>query len=145
MNRILWYLLRQVKLLYLTYIETYLSPLNEHYMIAPCDCLVKKIEDTPRSTDMERKRVTLEDGDGNIIKLEAAVSKLGQGSWIPNIIVRERVIFSIENGDKLKKGDRIGMVRFGSEMAYYIPKQYTFLGKLNEFFKVGSKIAVKNT
>ena len=127
----------------ITFIETYLSPFNEHYFISPCECTVKQIISNPRESDAERMQVTLVDKENNIIKIEAAVSKIGQGSWIPNLLVNKRVIVSVKEGDVLPKGKRLGMVRFGSEMAYYIPNNYKIIGKEGDFFKIGSKFAEK--
>lgn len=123
------------------FIKTYLSPLDEHYIISPCDCVIFDIFDDTKKNDCERTSLLLKDKHNNIIKLEAAVSDLGHGSWIPNIIVNKRVIITAKKNKWIKKGDIIGMVRFGSEMAYYLPSKYKIIGNKGQHFRVGQNFA----
>ena len=37
-----------------------------------------------------------------------------------------------KKGDKLKQGERYGLIRFGSNMEYFLPKSYKILVKENK-------------
>lgn len=103
-------------------IFTYLSPLDRHFMIAPTDGVVIKIErKKTRATDAERLTIWLQSSDGDIFKLSQIVSKLGQGPWLLNVLYPTRCLVFCSVGDRLSQGERYGLIRFGSSMEYVIP------------------------
>ena len=100
-------------------IYTYLSPLDKHFMIAPVDCTIIDIKSEPvYATDAERMRVTFKDDNGKIFSLDQIVSKLGRGAWMLKFLYKSRCVVFNKVGDKLKQGERYGLIRFGSNMQY---------------------------
>ena len=125
-----------------TKIYTYLSPLDRHFMIAPVDCTIKHIEFKPRDIgDAERLRVVFEDDMGREFILDQIVSKLGYGSWIIKLIYGRRCVVFNNVGDKLKQGQRYGLIRFGSSMQYNLPKDYTVNCQIGTHYQLGESLA----
>ena len=60
-------------------ISTYLSLLDRHFMVAPVDCRVKKIEKKLEKGDAERVTVYFEDMNGKSFSLSQIVKKLFHG------------------------------------------------------------------
>ena len=112
-----------------TKISTYLAPIDRHYMIAPVDCRVKKIERRLLKGDAERVIIHFEDMKGNDFMLSPIVKKLFNGpgllgSWVLKLMYNERIVYFCKEGDILKRGERWGLIRFGSAMDYEFPNSY---------------------
>jgi len=123
-------------------IYTYLSPLDKHFMIAPVDCTVTNIERKKLiESDAERVRVSFIDKFGNAFSLDQIVSKWGYGAWLLSFIYKERCVVFSKVGDKLKQGERYGLIRFGSNMQYNLPHNYQIIVKKNQHINIGQPIA----
>jgi len=59
-------------------------------------------------------------------------------------IFARRIVCYVKEGDKLNKGDRIGMIRFGSRVVLEVPEGYRFVRKVGEKVKAGETVAVKD-
>jgi phosphatidylserine decarboxylase len=128
-----------------TQIFTFLSVLDRHFMIAPVDCTIKNIEfKTRKHTDAERLRVTFEDSKGRIFVLDQIVSKFAFGSWLIKLIYGSRCVIFKKVGDKLKQGERYGLIRFGSSMQYNLPKDYNVSCRVGKHYELGDQIASLN-
>lgn len=59
-------------------------------------------------------------------------------------VLTRRIVSYISEGTQLKRGERIGMIRFGSRVDVTVPEGYVFTVKLNDKIKAGETIiAVK--
>jgi len=124
-------------------INTYLSPLDEHFMIAPCDCYVEDvIHKRVHKSDSERLRHIFRDSDNELFYLDQIVSKPLHWGWIPSLIYQRCVSF-VKKGQLLRKGEHYGLIRFGSNMEYGLPKSYKILASPKDKFRVGMPFAVK--
>jgi phosphatidylserine decarboxylase len=106
-------------------IGIFLSVFNVHVNRSPCDGKVARVEykkgkfinamnHNLASSDNESNTVLLVEPDGNE---PVAVVKQIVG------LIARRIIFPLEMGDTVKRGDRIGMIKFGSRTELYIPKK----------------------
>ena len=118
-------------------IKTFLSIYDRHFMIMPVDCKVIKIIDKKKKNDVERKRVILQDKYNNIFYLDQIVSKYGFGGYLPALFIKERCVLFCKEGDYLKQGERYGLIRFGSNMKYKIPKMYNINIVINKHYNIG--------
>lgn len=123
-------------------ILTYLSPLDRHFMVAPVDCKVTDIKKLKLQGDAERTRVTFLDKNNNIFSLDQIVKKPMQGigvfgGWVPKLLYKNRVVTNCKVGDTLKKGERWGLIRFGSNMFYKIPETYDLKISEKQYFSIG--------
>lgn len=131
-----------------TKISTYLAPIDRHYMIAPVDCRVKKIERRLLGGDAERVVIHFEDMKGNEFILSPIVKKLFNGpgllgSWVLKLMYNERIVYFCKEGDILKRGERWALIRFGSAMDYDIPSSYKVKMKIGEKYSLGDIIGSK--
>ena len=123
-------------------IQTYLSPLDKHFMIAPVDCTIVDIMYKPiLKSDSERLRVTFKDIHGQFFFLDQIVSKFGKGAWLLKFLYSNRCIVFYDIGTELKQGDRYGLIRFGSNMQYIIPQSYKIMKAVNSHVQIGEPIA----
>ena len=126
-------------------IKTYLSPLDRHFMIAPTDCTVEKIEKKLQKDDEERATYYFKDKQGKSFNLSLIVKKLFKGpgvlgSWLIKLIYPNRIVTLCNKGDKLKRGERLGLIRFGSAMEYNFPKSYNISVEKKQHYGLGSTI-----
>ena len=126
-------------------IYTYLSPLDRHFMIAPVDCRVKRIDNKLEKNDQERITVYFEDKNGKEFSLSQIVKNIFKGpgllgSWVLKLMYDNRIVCFCKKGDVLKKGERWGLIRFGSAMEYNMPLSYKMNMKVGEKYSLGNII-----
>lgn len=122
-------------------VSIFMSVFNVHVNRVPVGCTVESIRYIPgkfvnasfdkASTDNERCAWLLRDAGG--------------ASWtmvqIAGLIAR-RIVCRAKPGDKLSRGERVGLIRFGSRVDLYLPKGYTpAVGKGAKVFAGESVIA----
>jgi phosphatidylserine decarboxylase len=74
-----------------------------------------------------------------VINTDAGVLELTQ---IAGVLTR-RIVSYISVGSHVKRGERIGMIRFGSRVDVIIPEGYVFIVKLNDKVKAGCTIIAR--
>ena len=126
-------------------IINHISLFDRHFMIAPVDCQIVKIFNLQiDDNDAERKRVIFRDKYNNLFSIDQIVNKFYSHLWIygflPSFIYKERCVVHKKIGDKLKQGDRYGLIRFGSMIQYNIPKFYNLHTK-RQYNNIGQIIA----
>ena len=121
-------------------IYTYLSLYDKHFMIAPTECVVKDIINLNTPNDVERKRIIFLDKYNNEFYLDQIVTKYGFGGYLYKFFYKDRCVLFCKKGDKLKQGERYGLIRFGSNMEYFLPKSYKILVKENKKNEIGDVI-----
>ena len=132
-------------------ITNHISLFDRHFMIAPVDCdIVNIINLQIDDNDAERKRVIFRDKYYNLFSIDQIVNKFYSHLWIygflPSFIYKERCVVHKKIGDKLKQGERYGLIRFGSMIQYNIPKCYNLnikkkhynlgdiIGEINKYY-----------
>ncbi|MCZ7399155.1 MAG: phosphatidylserine decarboxylase [Candidatus Methanoperedens sp.] len=58
-------------------------------------------------------------------------------------VLTRRIVSYISVGSRVKRGERIGMIRFGSRVDVIIPDGYVFIVKVNDKVKAGCTIIAK--
>lgn len=124
-------------------ITIFMSPSNVHVNRAPLDGLVRNIEYRKgthlpafmgRACKNQQNRMQLSTDDGEM--------ELRQ---ITGTLVREIVCY-VGPGDRVSRGERIGMIRFGSRVEVSIPLGYSLLVSEGDRVRAGQTvIAVRNT
>lgn len=71
-----------------------------------------------------------------VMKTEHSALEITQ---IAGVLTR-RIVSYISEGSELKRGERIGMIRFGSRVDVIIPKGYEFTVKVNDRVRAGETI-----
>ena len=120
-------------------LEIFMRPFDCHINRSPVDGRVKKIVfkhgiKPPafiRKENAMKNEIYIENEDG-VFK----VSLVGG-------IVASRIVCYVNEGDFVKKGQKIGMIRFGSRVILEVPEGYRFVKGVGENVKAGETIAVR--
>jgi phosphatidylserine decarboxylase len=104
-------------------IGIFLSVFNVHVNRSPCDGKVLKIEyKKGKFINAMSHNKASEENESNTVVLGEPESgqPIAVVKQIVGLIAR-RIIFTAHEGDLLKRGDRIGMIKFGSRTELYVP------------------------
>lgn len=120
-------------------LEIFMRPFDCHVNRSPVDGTVKKIvlkkgSKPPafiRSEKAMRNEIYIENEDG-IFKVTQVAGMFAR-----------RIVCYVKEGDFVRKGQRIGMIRFGSRVIVEIPEGYRFVRRVGDTVKAGETIAVK--
>ena len=103
-------------------VAIFMSPLNVHVNRSPCRGRVEAIEHRPgrfyradrpeASTENESNAMALADVEGKPVRLlvRQVAGRLAR-----------RIVCGVAEGDRLERGQRIGMIKFGSRAEVYVP------------------------
>ena len=119
-------------------VSIFLSIFNVHIQRLPISGEVTKVDYIEgkfinatldkASDENERLKITIKNGN-NLIYV----------TQIAGLIAR-RILSFISEGDKIDKGDRIGLIRFGSRVDIYFPPTYDIKVKLDDIVVAGETI-----
>lgn len=120
-------------------VSVFMSPFNVHVNRIPVSGTVKGVRYCPgkffvasvdkASTENERNIMALETLDGQPVVFTQIAG------WLAR-----RIICYIRPGDAVKRGERCGLIRFGSRVDIYIPLESEVLVKKNQIVKAGETI-----
>ncbi|WP_456469569.1 archaetidylserine decarboxylase [Archaeoglobus sp.] len=121
-------------------LEIFMSPFDCHINRSPASgrvVSVKFIEgSTPpaflRKSGVRTNEILIESEDGIFRVLQIAG------------IFARRIVSYVKEGDVVEKGDKIGMIRFGSRVVLEIPEGYRFVRNVGEKVKAGETVALKD-
>lgn len=85
------------------------------------------------STENERCAYSLRDGDG---KMWSMVQIAG--------LVARRIVCRVEAGDSLERGERYGLIRFGSRVDLYLPQGYSPVAQIGQQVFAGQSIVARS-
>ncbi|MBI5598141.1 MAG: phosphatidylserine decarboxylase family protein [Deltaproteobacteria bacterium] len=124
-------------------ISIFMNVFNVHVNRAPYDAGVLKVLYNPGrflSADLDKAS---EENERNSILMEARGKAEGGRRFvvcqIAGLIAR-RIVCRVSEGSAVKKGDRIGMIRFGSRLDVYLPPSVRIKVKVGDKVKAGSSI-----
>jgi phosphatidylserine decarboxylase len=81
------------------------------------------------SSENEQNLVVIDDGNGGAIAFKQIAGLLAR-----------RIVFDKEEGDEVVRGERVGMIKFGSRVDVFFPTSATVKVKMREKVKVGLTI-----
>ncbi len=120
-------------------LEIFMSPFDCHVNVAPAAGKVDRTHHLNgphfpafmRKENTERNEIYISNEDGEF--------KVTQ---ITGMLARRIVCYPHE-GDKVTKGEKIGIIKFGSRTTLEIPPGYRFVREIGEKIKAGETLAVK--
>lgn len=119
-------------------ISIFLSVFDVHINRSPFEGTVEQIRYVPGKKldvrDPEASRVN----ESNWIYLDCGPYKMTVRQ-IAGLVAR-RIVWRVHNGQKLRSGQRIGMIRFGSRTELYLPPQARVQAQLGQTVKGGLSI-----
>lgn len=114
-----------------TCLSIFMNVFSVHVNRSPVDCAVERVAYTPgkflnaawdkASTDNERCAYLLRGQDGRTWTMVQIAG-----------LVARRIICRVEPGDALRRGQRCGMIRFGSRVDLYLPEEYSICVSIGE-------------
>lgn len=123
-------------------VSIFMSVFNVHVNRIPFSGAIKKIKYFPgKFFNASFDKASL-DNERNAILIETENNVSFWTVQIAGLIAR-RIVTNIKEGDKVTKGDRFGMIRFGSRLELYLPKGTKILVKKGENVSAGSTIISK--
>ena len=120
-------------------LEIFMRPFDCHVNRAPVSGVVRRIVFKKggrppafiRSEGAMRNEIYIENEDGTFKVVQVAG------------IFARRIVCYVKEGDYVVKGQRIGMIRFGSRVILEVPKGYEFVKRVGDVVKAGETLAVK--
>ncbi|MCS7118575.1 MAG: phosphatidylserine decarboxylase [Archaeoglobaceae archaeon] len=121
-------------------LEIFMSPFDCHINRSPVKGKILSIEFRDgklipayrRGKNVRMNEITIRAGDG--------IYKVIQ---IAGIFAR-RIVCYVREGEDVEKGQRIGLIRFGSRVILELPTGYKFIRRVGEKVKAGETVAVKD-
>ena len=121
-------------------LEIFMSPFDCHVNRAPWGGRVLSVRfiegSTPpafiRKKGVRTNEILIESEDGVFRVLQMAG------------IFARRIVSYVKKGDVVRKGQKIGMIRFGSRVVLEIPEGFRFVRKVGEKVKAGETVALKD-
>ena len=124
-------------------ISIFLAVWNVHVNRAPADGIITKMEYRPgKFMAAMRERASVEN-EQNVFTLSTDAGEM-VFKQIAGLIAR-RVVSWKRQGDRVLRGERIGLVRFGSRVDVWLPKDAEILVKLGQNVKGGSSVLARWT
>ncbi|MCS7281005.1 MAG: phosphatidylserine decarboxylase family protein [Desulfobacterota bacterium] len=122
-------------------ISIFMSPFDVHVNRSPCDGLVKSVRYEPGKHFCAFKKDIETKNERNYIVLEThgEVVLLIQ---IAGFLAR-RIFSYVKEGEKVKRGDRIGMIAFGSRVDVCLPAKYEITVLEGQKVKAGITVIAK--
>ncbi len=122
-------------------ISIFLAIWNVHVNRAPAAGTITKLEYRPgKFLAAMRERASVEN-EQNIIALSTDAGEF-TFKQIAGLIAR-RVVCWKKAGDQVERGERIGLVRFGSRVDLWVPKEAEILVALGDNVKGGSSVVAR--
>ena len=103
-----------------TRVSIFLSPLDVHIDRAPVEGKVEEVRYEPGKFFAAYKEEASESNEHNVVTL---VDKQGRRFGVVQIagVVARRIVCKTKEGDRLERGQRFGLIRFGSRVDLYLP------------------------
>ena len=122
-------------------ISIFLSVFDVHVNRMPVDAKISQIKYIPGKFINATLDKSSEENERNIILAENNNDKF----YIVQIagLIARRIVCSIKNNQEVNKGDRIGIIKFGSRVDLYLPESYNILVTKNQRV-VGGETIISN-
>jgi phosphatidylserine decarboxylase len=122
-------------------VSIFLAVWNVHVNRSPVAGTITKMEYRPgKFLAAMRERASVEN-EQNVFTLSTDAGEI-VFKQIAGLIAR-RVVSWKKTGDKVSRGERIGLVRFGSRVDLWVPKKAEIMVKLGENVKGGSSVLAR--
>ncbi len=120
-------------------VEIFMSPFDCHVQRAPVSGIVRSVKFVPGKKlpafirgESEKSVIEIESEDGTF-KVEQIAGAFAR-----------RIRCWVKEGERVEKGQKIGMIAFGSRVALEVPEKYKIVRAVGEKVKAGETIAVRD-
>ena len=120
-------------------ISVFMSVFNVHVNRMPCEGKVKKISYNPGKYFSANLDKASKENEQNAVYLETEDGKEICTVQIAGLIAR-RIICRVQEGDEVDRGQRFGMICFGSRLDVYLPKDSKLNVAVGDIVKAGTSV-----
>jgi len=120
-------------------VSIFMSVFNVHVNRMPCGGEVKKIDYYPGKFINANLDKASKENEQNAIYLETEDGRRICTVQIAGLIAR-RIICKVQEGDAVNRGQRLGMICFGSRLDVYLPKDSQLKVAVGDIVKAGTTV-----
>ena len=125
-------------------ISIFMSIFNVHVNRAPCDGNVSLVKHSPGKFLVAHKDAASIENENTVMVLQGKDGKI-LVRQVAGLIAR-RIVCKVKAGDMLRRGERYGMIKFGSRLDVYLPKETEIQVRVGDKVKAGETvIGIKET
>ena len=119
-------------------ISIFMSIFNVHVNRAPCDGNVLFIQHSPGKFLVAHQDAASMENENTVMVLEGKNGKI-LVRQVAGFLAR-RIVCKVKAGDALRRGERYGMIKFGSRLDVYLPKDTEIMVRLGDKVKAGQTV-----
>ena len=119
-------------------ISIFMSIFNVHVNRAPCDGNVGLVKHSPGKFLVAHKDAASIENENTVMVLEGKDGKI-LVRQVAGLVAR-RIVCKMKAGDVLRRGERYGMIKFGSRLDVYLPKDTEIMVRLGDKVKAGETV-----
>ena len=119
-------------------ISIFMSLLDVHVNRAPCDGNASVINHSPGKFLVAHKNAASIENENTVMVLEGKDGKI-LVRQVAGLVAR-RIVCKMKAGDVLRRGERYGMIKFGSRLDVYLPKETEIQIKVGDKVKAGETV-----
>ncbi|NWF52557.1 MAG: phosphatidylserine decarboxylase family protein [Nitrospirae bacterium] len=119
-------------------ISIFMSLFNVHINRSPCDGKVTFIKHSAGKFFVAHKDIASLENENNVIVIEGEYGKI-LVRQVAGFIAR-RIVCRVKTGDVLRRGERYGMIKFGSRLDIYLPNAIKIKVKVGDKVRAGETI-----
>jgi phosphatidylserine decarboxylase len=119
-------------------ISIFMSIFNVHVNRAPCDGNVSLVKHSPGKFLVAHKDAASIENENTVMVLEGKDRKI-LVRQVAGLVAR-RIVCKVKVGDVLTRGERYGMIKFGSRLDVYLPKETAIQVKVGDKVKAGQTV-----
>ncbi len=123
-------------------ISIFMSLFDVHVNRAPATGRVKKIIYNPGKFVSANLDKASEENEHNALVVEAEGGQLFAVCQIAGLVAR-RIVCTVNEGSQIEKGQRIGMIKFGSRLDVYLPPDTEVVVRVGDRVKAGESILAR--
>ncbi|MFO7643237.1 MAG: phosphatidylserine decarboxylase family protein [Desulfosarcina sp.] len=125
-----------------TRISIFMSVFNVHVNRIPHEGTIRRVTYYPGKFFAANRDKASTDNERNALLLESSNGKQVGFVQIAGLVAR-RIICGVQTGDRMQRGQRFGMICFGSRLDIYLPGQTDIRVKIGDKIHAGSSIIAK--
>ncbi|MGD0436070.1 MAG: phosphatidylserine decarboxylase [Bryobacteraceae bacterium] len=122
-------------------ISIFLNIFDVHVNRAPIAGRIAKVEYTKGQFLVASREVASSQNERNTVTIEGEGTRVGF-SQIAGLIAR-RIVFSKSAGDEVAKGERVGLIKFGSRVDVFLGPDWDIIVKVGEHVSGGSSVLAR--
>jgi phosphatidylserine decarboxylase len=122
-------------------ISIFLNIFDVHVNRAPVAGRITKVEYTKGQFLVASREVASAQNERNTVTIEGDGTRVGF-SQIAGLIAR-RIVFSKNTGDQVGKGERVGLIKFGSRVDVFLGPDWDIIAKVGERVSGGSSVLAR--